>query len=580
MIKSFLQSIRWHEACAVIRACGFVRLRWAAVLAFYYLLTIANALFDGVGLVLLVNLMTGKISDQGLDLVSRSSLWILRRAGGDAEPATVLLFIVALFTVRSALAFTVQAMDSSLNTLTRRRIQEHGFRALMQGEWEFLRDMRVGQRTGALTEEAAVVAKYITSLVRAGYALVTGVVLMLVALLISPQLTAIMIMTAIPAAVILQILFIRVARLARLQVSERQAFAADIAERLNGLFQIKVEGQTERHIADGLRHQAPMTALEYRVGFVQAGITAFNVVLPAIVLLEFAAWFAVRGESLMASINILGSVGIVGARAAAQFNSAEGSLGNLSRLSGSLVPVAALFDVKPEAPRAPVPEPVAAVNLRNVVYRYNDTAGVEDTSFTARVGRSFLIKGPSGAGKTTLANVIAGVYRPQSGTVIYEGASGREYDSREFRPLVGYVAQDIHLFHGNVRDNLVGRQAGVDDGWLWECLSRAGLSATIEGLGGLDGMIAEAGRSLSGGERRRLGIARVLVRRPGLLILDEVTAGLDEENRRGIISTIAQLSRELVMIIISHDPLDLPVSDEWDLTPGAPVPLPPAAVGL
>jgi len=100
------------------------------------------------------------------------------------------------------------------------------------------------------------------------------------------------------------------------------------------------------------------------------------------------------------------------------------------------------------------------------------------------------------------------------------------------------VPQDILLFHGSVRDNLVGGQGLVVDDVLIEALSDAGADAFVERLGGLDAMITEAGRSLSGGERRRLGIARVLAGRPDVLILDEVTVGLDEQRKLELLGTI------------------------------------------
>lgn len=564
---------RWHDTKAIVRASGLLDRRAGPILAAFYVLTIATALFDGVGLVLLMNLMTGNVASAGqADVVTATAMRFLQRLGGRSDAMAVLFFIVALFAVRAAMTFAVQGMESALNAYIRRRIQERGFASVLRGDWEVLRDMRVGQRVGAITEESTIVAKYLISIVRTTYAFLTGAVLLLIAALVSAELTTIMVVTAVPAMAILRWLFGRVSRLSREQVGERQGFVADITERLNALFHIKVEGQPEGHIVDGLRHQHRLTSLETRIGMAQAGITAFNILLPSIVLLEFSAWFALRGLPFTESMNLLASVGIVGARAAAQFNSAEASLGNISRLSGSLAPVAALFGVRAERPFALILEPLRSVVLVGVTYRYTDSAGVTDANFTAQVGRPFLIKGPSGSGKTTLANLIAGVYRPQAGTVTYTGSSGRAYSSSDHRPAVGYVTQDIHLFHGSIRQNLASRAEALDDDWLWTCLERSGAANMVRAAGGLDAVIAEAGRSLSGGERRRLGIARVLVQRPSMLILDEVTAGLDDANRRGIVQTIQDLSKDLVVFIISHDPLELPFSDEWNFA-GASAPV-------
>lgn len=567
MIRRFISGIHWADARIIIRCARLMHGRTVPILLAFYVLTVLTALTDGAGMVLLINLMTGSINDASADLVTKGAVWFLRRSGRAADPLTVLLLIVAIFAVRSVLVFTSQAMEVSLNAWIRRQIQEHGFAAVLRGDWEVLRDMRVGQRLGAITEESVIVAKYLMSILRMIMAVVTGLILMGLAALVSAQLTAIMLFTGIPAVIVLQLLFSRVSRLSRVQVAERQGFAADVTERFSGLFHIKVEGDSARHIHDGLRHQPAYTSLDVRIGVWQSAITAFNVVLPALVLLEFAAWFALRGESLATSMNLLASVGIVGARAAAQFNNAEGAFGNLSRLSGSLVPVAALFGVTPEPLRENISERVVAVQLRNVRYRYPAGGGVDGVTLDARLGQPLLLRGPSGSGKTTIANLLAGVYRPQEGSVVYLAASGRQYSALTHRPKIGYVAQDIHLFHGSVRENL-GGVADPDD-WIWTCLARAGAAHVVRELGGLDGQIAEAGRSLSGGERRRMGIARVLVGRPELLILDEVTAGLDDVNRAGIAQTMASLAQELVVVAVSHDPLELPGAEEWILDGGA-----------
>lgn len=564
MIRRFLESIRWTDARVILREAKLLRRSILPLLAVFYVLTILTALFDGTGFIVLINLMTGKIDDQDADPITKGAVWVIRQSGREPEPMAMLLLIVAIFLVRGALVFGAQALDAWLNARIRRQLQETGFAALMHGDWEHLRDIRVGQRVGAITEEAVVVTKYFMSILRSACAVVTGVVLMSIAVLVSVQLTAVMLASAVPAILLLQYLFSRVARLSQAQVMERQGFAADITERLAGLFHVKVEGQSARHAQDGIRHQSAYTVLEKKIGVAQASITAFNVVLPSFVLLVFALWFALRGESLAASLNLLASVGIVGARAAQQFNSAEATLGNLSRLSGSLAPVAALFSVPAERLRTPIAEALAGVELREASYRYpGGGGGVGEVTLAAALGRPLLIRGPSGAGKTTLANLIAGVYRPQTGQVTYRGQSGAAYAAWQYCPVIGYVTQDIHFFHGTIRENLA-RDSERDD-WLWECLGRAGADGVVRELGGLDSAISEAGRSLSGGERRRLGIARMLIRRPTLLILDEVTAGLDEANRRGIVHTIDRLSSDLVVIVVSHDPVDLRAVEVCDL---------------
>jgi ABC-type bacteriocin/lantibiotic exporter with double-glycine peptidase domain len=243
----------------------------------------------------------------------------------------------------------------------------------------------------------------------------------------------------------------------------------------------------------------------------------------------------------------------VGTQALSQANQFTANLGNVSAYAGSVGPVYELFSITPEVWRPLVPERVTRVELQDVSYNYSERAGVRGVSLSFGVGNPLLLMGPSGSGKTTLANVVAGLYRASKGRVVYVGESGTVYDAIESRPRVGYVPQDILLFQGTVRENLTGGQGYIDDEVLIAALRGAGAETFVSRLGGLDAVIVEAGRSLSGGERRRLGIARVLAGHPDVLILDEVTVGLDEERKIELLATIGALSEGFVVVAITHD---------------------------
>lgn len=545
----------WGQAREIADRAGLLRWRPLTVATAFVLTAAVAGLLEGTSFVLLINLVSGGAEAGSADAVTRTALGVLRWLGGSAQPHSVLAFVIGLILLRAGLTFVAGVLESLMNAHARRRLQHAALSVVLSGAWEHLRMARVGQSAGALSEEAAVVAKLLVSSVRTLQALLTAVVMVSVAAAVSVELTQFMLIAVVPAVIVLRYMFHKVAATSLAHVVERQGLVADVTERLANLFQIKVEGDARRHIAEGSRHQGRLTTLEVRIGLWQGAITAFNVALPALVLAEFALWFALRGESLLASLSLLTSVGVIGARAAGHLNNAQAALGNLSRLAGSIPPVYALFKTPPEPERARLPETLAEVRGTDVSYRYFDGARVHHTSFVAQRGLPLIIRGPSGVGKTTLANVAAGVMGPTEGTITYVGASGTAFPSTAYRPVTGYVTQDIQLFHGTVADNL--SVAAGDEEWAWKCLRASAADSFVRELGGLDAAVVEGGRSLSGGQRRRLGIARALIRRPQLLILDEVTAGLDDAARKEVESTIRELALSLVVIVISHDAVDV-----------------------
>jgi ABC-type bacteriocin/lantibiotic exporter with double-glycine peptidase domain len=205
-----------------------------------------------------------------------------------------------------------------------------------------------------------------------------------------------------------------------------------------------------------------------------------------------------------------------------------------------------------EAERAHLPETLVGIELKNVDYSFNHQQVIHDKTLSIAAGRLFLITGPSGGGKSTLANLISGLCEPTSGEIRYIGASGRRYDARQYRAKIGYVTQDVFLFRGTVRRNL-DPWGKISEEELRRCLEQAGAAAFVKAIGGLDAEVSEAGRSLSGGERRRLAIAATLAQQADCLVLDEVTNGLDGAAKQNLVDTIAALSRGTLVIAISHD---------------------------
>lgn len=194
--------------------------------------------------------------------------------------------------------------------------------------------------------------------------------------------------------------------------------------------------------------------------------------------------------------------------------------------------------------------------IQNVVWQYeNQKAPVlTDTTLEIKKGQSIALIGASGAGKTTLADIILGLLHPQKGTVLMDGIDVYAMPKTWAR-IVGYVPQSVFLIDDTVRNNIAFGlpEDMIKDELIWDALDRAQLKEFIAGLpNGLDTIVGERGVKFSGGQRQRIAIARALYNKPEILILDEATAALDNETETAVMESIDALQGQITMIIVAH----------------------------
>jgi len=180
---------------------------------------------------------------------------------------------------------------------------------------------------------------------------------------------------------------------------------------------------------------------------------------------------------------------------------------------------------------------------------------IDNISFKVTRGETIAFVGPSGAGKSTLMKLLVGLYRPQSGKVLYNGIDEMKINFEDLRNQIGFVTQDTQLFAGTIRENLAFVNPTANEQEMFTALEKASCLKIVEkGDKGLDTMIGEGGLKLSGGEKQRLSIARALVRDPGILIFDEATSSLDSITEEDITKTIREISimGNQITILIAH----------------------------
>jgi ATP-binding cassette subfamily C protein len=200
--------------------------------------------------------------------------------------------------------------------------------------------------------------------------------------------------------------------------------------------------------------------------------------------------------------------------------------------------------------------------FEDVHFSHGSARVLTDVTFDIPARAITVLSGPSGAGKTTIIDLLIGLNTPSSGRILIGGVPLDEIDIRAWRRMIGYVPQELSLFHASIRDNITLSDDEVSDERVRAALEQAGAADFVARLPhGLDTDVGEMGGKLSGGQRQRISLARALVTRPEVLILDEVTSALDPATEAEIVGNIAALRGQYTIIAITHRPAWTEIAD-------------------
>ncbi len=195
------------------------------------------------------------------------------------------------------------------------------------------------------------------------------------------------------------------------------------------------------------------------------------------------------------------------------------------------------------------------VEFREVSFKYPEAeeSALTKVSFKIKAGEHVALLGRMGSGKTTIHKLILGLYQPTEGAILIDGIDSRQIDPAELRRCVGYVQQDTHLFYGTMRENLTITSPHADDSTVLAAAHAGGISEFINAHPkGFDLLVGERGETLSGGQKQGVGIARALIGRPTILLLDEPTSAMDHSSEDAVKNRLIETSIGKTVVLITH----------------------------
>lgn len=525
--------------------------RQAALLAG---LSAASALTEGVGLILLVPMLD--VLNRGTGAAGSFG----RLLAGSGLPVTLpvlLALFVALVLVRGVLNFLRLLTARSLEVALADGLRHRAWRALLHCDWRTLSAMRQADSASLLITNLDRVAAGAHYLIAALVAGVTLGGLAFAGLAISPLTAA-----AGGAGGVLVLFAYRRMRRRAAALGEALSRAygrvhATVGEGLGGLRVIKsFEGEA---VFEGRLRDA-FGALRGAEGeYVRdSGLGQLLLQGCGALVLALVVWGAL--ELWHAPVAAVLPMVALAARALPLLGVLQERWQNWAHARPALEETMALLasteaEREPDAPLGtPVPQALATIQASKVIVRHRGRSQpvLDAVDLELPAGMMTAIVGPSGAGKSTLADVLGGLIAADAGALLIDGVPLDSAMRRAWRRQVAYVQQEPVLFTGTVRDNLCLAAPDATDEELCEALRRASADFVMQLPDALDTSVGEGGRALSGGERQRIALARALLRKPRLLILDEAASALDSENEAAIARAITAMRGSVTVFIIGH----------------------------
>lgn len=440
------------------------------------------------------------------------------------------------------------------------KIFTDGLKHSMSLPYQDFEDQRSGETLSILSKVRTDTEKFIINFINVLFAILVGIVFISIySFRLHWSIMPIYAVGIICLSLLTSLLSKKIKRIQKNIVKETNLLAGTTTESLRNIELVKSLGLTNQEVTRLNNNTYKILGLELKkvksirsLSFVQGTFVNFlrQVIMFTLLYLVFHGQLT-AGELMTLtfySFFIFGPLQEIG-NIILSYREAEASLNNFDEL----------MKKSPE-PRPEVPIEVGRIqelSFSNVSFKHNTAQfkALDQINFTVEKGETIAFVGPSGSGKSTLVKLLVGLYRPQTGEILYNGINGNDIFFDSLRNQIGFVTQDTQLFAGTIRENLLFANPTATDEEIVQALHKSSCEQLLERAEkGIETVIGEGGLKLSGGEKQRLSIARSLLRDPELLIFDEATSSLDSITEEEITATIKDISARSsqIIVLIAH----------------------------
>lgn len=542
----------------IVRAHGFAR--QATMMALLFL----AGLVEGIGWATLLPLISVAVGGgSGVSQIDMLVRELLATVGLSPDLGSLLTVVVVCMVAKAALMILAMSYVGFMVAAISNELRVTLIERLLHARWSYFIRHPVGRFATSIGHESNRAALAYKAAVRFLIDIIQCGIYLLIAFLYSWRVALISLLVG----GIISIIMHRVTRMARRAGGEQTAYITRLVSRLNdvvlGIKPLKAM-DSFRHLRSLLRRDAER--VNKAVEDIVFSQEAADKIPDLLIILFLAATFYLAINFWQLEAPPLIVIGLLMVKTISQMSRAQRQVQIIA------ISEAAYFSIRrtiEEAGRqrevsSGLREPRLEKGIRfvDVSFAYATRPILRDVWLEVPAGRITTIIGTSGAGKTTIADLILGLHRPDRGDILIDDLPLEEFDLDSWRGAIGYVPQDVMLFHDTILENVTLGDPTLTRSDVERALKEAGALDFVMALPeGLDYVVGERGGRLSGGQRQRIALARALVHRPKLLVLDEATSALDPETEAEICRNVQAQAGRLTILAITHKPAWVDIAD-------------------